>query len=126
MKLILSVPNLVKLVVPVERNGWVTVQFIHTRSYPGLEGQLYFISSRRNKRFFRHKILKFKPEQKLVVEVLKTILPTESGECLCYFILPGYSANKWKEIQLVSGYSTNPSHVVCTLALFWGFAFAWR
>ena len=88
MKLILSVPNLVKLIVPVERNGWVTVQFIHTRSYPGLEGQLYFISSRRNKMFFRHKILKLKPEQKLVVEVLKTIVPTESGECLCYFILP--------------------------------------
>jgi len=87
MKLILSVPNLVKLIVPVERNGWVTVQFIHTQSYPGLEGQLYFISSRR-KRFFSHKILKLKSEQKLVVEVLKTILPTESGECLCYFVLP--------------------------------------
>ena len=37
--------------------------------------------------FFRHKILKLKPKQKLVVEVLKTILPTESGEYLCYFIL---------------------------------------
>lgn len=32
--------------------------------------------------------MKLKPEQKLLVEVSKTILPTESGECLCYFILP--------------------------------------